>query len=87
MRPLANFQRMKMHFPSCKFCLKKCQGEPAQFETTLQFGRAQQPVRTNPWLSFNIRNLGAMESLLGLQQVSSRPDLAMFGQKGAMGPI
>jgi hypothetical protein len=40
------------HFPSCKFCLKRRLGEPAEFKTRLQFGRAYQPVRTNPWLNF-----------------------------------
>jgi hypothetical protein len=53
MKPLAR----RMHFPSCKFCLKKCLGKPAQFETRLQFGRGHQPVRTNSWLIFNTNNL------------------------------
>jgi hypothetical protein len=38
----------EMHFPSCNFCLKKFLDEPAQFKIKLQFGRAHQPVRTNP---------------------------------------
>jgi hypothetical protein len=49
--PFANFDE-EMHFLSCNFYLKKRLGEPAQFKTRLQFGRAQQPVRINPWLSF-----------------------------------
>jgi hypothetical protein len=45
----ANFDE-GMHFPSCKFYRKKCQDESTQFKTRLQFGRACQPVKTNPWL-------------------------------------
>jgi hypothetical protein len=86
MRPLANFQRMRMHFLSCKFYLKKHLGEPAQFETRLQFERAHQPARTNPWLSFNTRNFGVMESLLGLQWVSFRSEITMFRQGRDLGP-
>jgi hypothetical protein len=33
----ANFDD-EMCFPSCKFCLKKRLGEPAQFKTRLPFG-------------------------------------------------
>jgi hypothetical protein len=47
-----------MHFPSCNFYLKKFLGEPAQFKTTLQFGRAHQPIRTNLQLSFKHKELG-----------------------------
>jgi hypothetical protein len=42
----------EMHFPSCNFCLKMRLGEPAQIKTWLQFGWPQQPVRTNPRVSF-----------------------------------
>jgi hypothetical protein len=42
-----------MHFPSCKFCLKKQLDEPAQFKIRLQFGRARQPIKTNLRLCFN----------------------------------
>jgi ABC-type transport system involved in cytochrome c biogenesis ATPase subunit len=55
---------MRMHFPSCKFCLKKRLGEPAQFETRLQFETAHQLVRTSPWLSFNTMNLGGHGKLV-----------------------
>jgi hypothetical protein len=48
----------EMCFPSCNFCLKKRPGEPAQFKTRLQFGRAQQLVRINPQLSFTHKDLG-----------------------------
>jgi hypothetical protein len=69
-----------MHFSSCNFCLKKCLDEPAQFKTMLRFEIAHQPVRTNTWLSFNTRNLGVMEGLLGLQRVSFRSGIPMFRQ-------
>jgi hypothetical protein len=52
-----------MHFPSCNFCFKKRMGEPAQFKTMLQFGRAHQPVRTKPCLSFKHKELGVMKKL------------------------
>jgi hypothetical protein len=47
-------------FPSCNFYLKKRLDELAQFKTRPQFGRAHQLVRTNLWLSFVHKELGAM---------------------------
>jgi hypothetical protein len=58
----ANFDE-EMHIPSCNFCLKKRPDELAQFKTRLQFGRAHQPVRTNPWLSFVHKELWVMWKL------------------------
>jgi hypothetical protein len=55
--------KKEMRFPSCNFCLKRCLGEPAQFKTRLQFGRAHQPVRTNPGLSFTPKEQGVMVKL------------------------
>jgi hypothetical protein len=53
----------EMRFPSCNFCLKRRLGEPPQFKTRLQFGRAQQLVRTNPRLSFTPMEQGIMGKL------------------------
>jgi hypothetical protein len=53
----------KMRFSSCNFCIKKRLDEPAQFKTRLQFGQAQQPVRTNPLLSFTPMEQGIMGKL------------------------
>jgi hypothetical protein len=53
-----------MRFLSCNSCLKRCLGEPAPFKTRLQFGRAQQPVRTNPRLSFTPKEQGIMGKLV-----------------------
>jgi hypothetical protein len=47
----------EMRFPSYNFRLKKRLSEPAQFKTRLQFGRAYQPVKINPWLSFTHKDL------------------------------
>jgi hypothetical protein len=69
----------KMCFPSYNFYLKRRLGEPAQFKIRLQFGQAQQPVRTNPWLSFTPKKQDVMGSLLGLRQVSLGHDIAMSG--------
>jgi hypothetical protein len=76
----------EMRFPSCNFCLKEHLGEPAQLKTRLQFGWAHQPVRTNPWFSFNLRNKASWESLQGLRRLSLEPDIAMCEQGGATGP-
>jgi hypothetical protein len=38
----------EMHFLSYNFCLKKRLDEPTQFKARLQFGRACQPVKTDP---------------------------------------
>jgi hypothetical protein len=43
----------KMRLPSYNFCLKKRLDELAQFNTWLPFGKARQPVKSNPRLSFN----------------------------------
>jgi hypothetical protein len=75
----------EMHFPSCNFCLKKRLDNPAQFKTSLLFGRAHQPIRTNPRLSFTHKELGSCESLIALRQCFFRPEMAMFGQGNAMG--
>jgi hypothetical protein len=56
----------EMHLPSYNFCLKKRLGEPAQFKTMLQFGRAHQPVRTNPQRGLHtqgIRVIGRLSSI------------------------
>jgi hypothetical protein len=55
--------REGMRFPSCNFCLKMRLGEPTPFKTKLQFGRAQQLVRTNPRLNFTPKEQGVMEKL------------------------
>jgi hypothetical protein len=52
-----------IHFPSQNFFLKKDLGEPTQFKIRLQFGRARQPVRINPSLSFKHNELGVMGKL------------------------
>jgi hypothetical protein len=81
-RGLFTDSEKEMRFPSCNFCLKKRLGEPAQFKTRLQFGRALQLVRTNLWLSFAHKELESWENLLGLWQVSLKHDLAMSRQRG-----
>jgi hypothetical protein len=49
--------------PSCNFHLKKRLDEPAQFKARLQFGQAQQPIRTNPQLSLTPKEQGIMGKL------------------------
>jgi hypothetical protein len=49
----------EMCFPSCNFYLNKRLDELAQFKTRLQFGRACQLVRNNPWLGFAHKELGS----------------------------
>jgi hypothetical protein len=56
--PFANSDE-EMHSPYYNFCLKKHLDKPAQFKTRFQFGRAHQPVRTHPWLSFTHKGLGS----------------------------
>jgi hypothetical protein len=53
----------EMHFLFYNFCLKRRLGEPAQFKTRMQFGRAYQPVRTNPRLSLTPMGQGTMGKL------------------------
>jgi hypothetical protein len=55
-----------IRFSSYNFCLKKRLDELAQFRTRLQFGRAHQPVRTNPRLSFTYEELGSWEGMLSI---------------------
>jgi hypothetical protein len=62
-RGLFIVSKKEMHFLSCNFCLMMRLGEPAQIKTGLQFGRAQQPVRTNPRLSFTPMEQGIMGRL------------------------
>jgi hypothetical protein len=42
----------EMSFSSCNFCLKKRLDELASFKTKLQFGRAHQLIKSDPWRSF-----------------------------------
>jgi hypothetical protein len=46
-----------------QLCLKMRLGEPTQIKTGLQFGQAQQAVRTNPLLSFTPMKQGIMGKL------------------------
>jgi hypothetical protein len=55
--------KKEMHFLSCNFCLKMRLGEPAQIKIRLQFGWAQQPVKTNLRLSFTPMEQGVMGKL------------------------
>jgi hypothetical protein len=75
-----------MRFPSCNFCLKRRLGESAQFKTRLQFGRAHQPVRTNPGLSFTPKEQGVMVKFARIAMVSLKHSIAIFRQGGATGP-
>jgi hypothetical protein len=68
-----------MCFPSCNFCLKSRLGELAPFKTRLQFGWAQQPVRTNPWLSFTSKEQVIMGKLARNMTGVFRHDIAMSG--------
>jgi hypothetical protein len=52
-----------MHFPSYNFCFKRRLGEAVPFKTRLQFGRAQQPVKTNTQRSFTPKEQGIMGKL------------------------
>jgi hypothetical protein len=52
-----------MCFPSYNFYLRGCLGEPTPFKTRLQFGWAQQLVRTNPRLNFTPKKQGVMGKL------------------------
>jgi hypothetical protein len=76
----ANFDE-EIRFPSCNFYLKKHLDELAQFKTRLQFGRAHQPIKTNPRFSFNAMKYESCECFLALRWVSFRPDIAMLKQK------
>jgi hypothetical protein len=84
-RGLFAYFKKEMRFPSCNFCLKRRLGEPTPFKTMLQFGRAQQPVRINPWLSFTPKEQGVMRNLLGLWRVSFKHGTTMSGQRGVTG--
>jgi hypothetical protein len=45
--------------------IKRVDGN-AQFKIKLKFGRAHQPIRTNPWLSFKHNELGVMGKLASI---------------------
>jgi hypothetical protein len=76
----------EMRFPSCSFCLKRRLVEPAPFKTRLQFGRAQQPVRTNPRLSFKNKEQGVMGKLARIATVPLEHVIAMSVQRGVTSP-
>jgi hypothetical protein len=74
-----------MHLPSCNFCLKKRLNEPAQFKIRLQFGRAHQPIRTDPRLSLAHKEIWVIGKLASTTMVSFRPDIAMFQPRSVTG--
>jgi hypothetical protein len=76
----------EMRFLSYNFCFKMHLGEPTQFKTWLQFGRARQPVRTNPRLSFTHKEHGITGKLARIAMVSLEHGIAMSVQRGVTSP-
>jgi hypothetical protein len=70
----------EMHIPSCNYSLKEHLGEPAQFKTRFQFGRARQLVKTKLWLSFKHNELGHGKICYHCGECLSGPEWPCLGK-------